>query len=148
MRIPMSDLEADALIRRTIAQACQYLDDRRFRDFADLFTVASADGQPGRQGLIQGRDDVFNRFSRGELARQPELRRKHTVTNVNVTINGEVAQAISDLVMYDLQPDGSCLIRLGRYDDQFAYEDGAWLFSRRRLSWLDQQASQPGNKGT
>jgi 3-phenylpropionate/cinnamic acid dioxygenase small subunit len=140
----VTDLEADTLIRRTIARACQYLDDRRFRDFADLFTAESPDGALSRPGLMQNREDVFSRFSQGELARRPELRRKHAVTNVNITVSGSVAQATSDLVMYDLQADGSCAIRLGRYDDELACEGGVWLFSRRRLSWLDEQPTGGG----
>jgi SnoaL-like domain len=136
----MTDLDAEGLIRRTIAQACQYLDDRRFRDFANLFTASAEDGAPGRPGLMQGREDVFDRFSRGELATRPDLRRKHTVTNINLVISGNAAQATSDLVMYDLQPDGGCKLRLGRYDDQFVCEGGRWLFGRRKLSWLDEHA--------
>jgi 3-phenylpropionate/cinnamic acid dioxygenase small subunit len=138
----LTDLDPEALIRRTIARACQYLDDRRFREFADLFTVSSIDGAPSRPGLMQGREDVFSRFSRGELARQPSLRRKHVVSNVNLTITGDTADATSDLVMYDLQPDGTCKIRLGRYGDQFACEGGSWLFSSRKLSWLDEPESR------
>jgi SnoaL-like domain len=131
-------MDAEAGIRRTIALACQYLDDRRFREFADLFTVAAVDGSANVSGHMSGREQVYERFSRGELALRPELRRRHLVTNVNIDAGADSAHVVSDLVMFDLAEDGSYETRVGRYHDDLALVAGQWLLRERRLEWLDQ----------
>jgi 3-phenylpropionate/cinnamic acid dioxygenase small subunit len=131
-------MDAEAGIRRTIARACQYLDDRRLRDYADLFTVEAVDGSANVTGHMSGREQVYERFSRGELARRPELRRRHLVTNVNIDRNEDSAFVVSDLVMFDLAADGSYTCRVGRYYDEFISVAGEWLLRERRLEWLDQ----------
>jgi 3-phenylpropionate/cinnamic acid dioxygenase small subunit len=119
-------------IRNTLAAFCQLLDDRRFEDWARTFTE---DGVFGRE---HGRAEILRMIQGGELATRPELRRKHTVTNAIIEVRGDRAEATSDLVMFDRVGDAPWTIRVGRYHDTLARQpDGAWLFTSRRLEWLD-----------
>ena len=119
-------------IRNTLAAFCQHLDDRRFEDWANTFTEA------GVFGRSNGRAAILTMIQGGELALQPELKRKHTVTNAVIDVQGDTANVTSDLVMFDQVGDTPWKIRVGRYTDTLARQpDGRWLFTRRQLDWLD-----------
>jgi ketosteroid isomerase-like protein len=120
-------------IRNTLARFCQTLDDRRFKDWSDTFT------EDGVFGRSTGRAAILSMIEKGELATMPELRRKHTVTNSIITVQGDTADAVSDLAMYDrLGDDAPWIVRVGRYTDRLARQaDGSWLFTHRTLEWLD-----------
>jgi 3-phenylpropionate/cinnamic acid dioxygenase small subunit len=119
-------------IRNTLARFCQTLDDRRFVEWSETFT------EDGVFGRSDGRAAILKMIQGGELATQPELRRKHTVTNAFIEVHGDTADASSDLVMLDQVSGGPWTIRVGRYTDKLARQpSGAWLFTRRQLDWLD-----------
>ena len=119
-------------IRNTLAAFCQHLDDRRFEDWANTFTEAGAFGRSS------GRAAILRMIQGGELALQPDLKRKHTVTNAIIEVHGDTADVSSDLVMFDQVGDGPVTIRVGRYTDTLARQaSGRWLFTRRQLDWLD-----------
>ena len=119
-------------IRNTLAAFCQHLDDRRFEDWANTFTEA------GIFGRSNGRAAILSMIQGGELALQPELKRKHTVTNAIIDVHGDTADVSSDLAMFDQVGDGPVTIRVGRYTDQLVRQSsGQWLFTRRQLEWLD-----------
>jgi SnoaL-like domain len=129
---PADLLAAELGIRNTLARACHYLDNRQFREWADLFAEDAVNG------TMRGREDIYQRISRAELARRPDLRRKHVIANSCIELSGDTAYVVSDILMFDLVA-GGCTTRLGRYYDRLALVDGHWLFSERRLEWLDQQ---------
>jgi ketosteroid isomerase-like protein len=118
-------------IRNTLARFCQTLDSRQFEAWAATFTP---DGVFGRSN---GRAAILSMILGGELATQPELRRKHTVTNAIIEVDGDTAAVTSDLVMFDQVGDTPWTIRVGRYTDQLARQsDGSWLFTHRQLNWV------------
>jgi 3-phenylpropionate/cinnamic acid dioxygenase small subunit len=120
-------------IRNTLARFCQALDDRRFEDWANTFT------ENGVFGRSNGRAAILSMIQGGELALQPKLRRKHTVTNAVIDVHGDTANVTSDLAMFDkVDDDAAWTIRVGRYTDELARQpDGGWLFTHRTLVWLD-----------
>jgi SnoaL-like domain len=126
---PVSDEDR---IRSTIARFCQLLDARRFEEWSETFT------EDGVFGRFEGRAAVHRMILGGELALRPELKRKHTVTNAVIDVQGDTADVVSDLVMFDRVGDSPWIIRLGRYHDQLACQaNGEWLFTRRQLDWFD-----------
>jgi ketosteroid isomerase-like protein len=119
-------------IRNTIARFCQCLDGRRFEEWAATFT------EDGVFNRFNGRAAILAMIQDGELAKKPELRRQHAVTNSIITVHGDVAEASSDLTMFDRIGDGPVTVRLGRYTDSLARQpNGAWLFTRRNLEMTD-----------
>jgi hypothetical protein len=120
------------LVRNTIAQFSQALDERRFRDWANLFLP------DGRFGDRVGPDAIFKSISDGELAHNPDLIRKHAVVNVVVDVRGDTADAVSDLIMFDKKGDQPWFVAgLGKYNDRLEKTaDGRWLFRQRTLTWV------------
>ena len=83
------------------------------------------------------RTAIYDNILSGELATIPELQRRHIVTNLEVSVHGDEAEATSDLMMYDKRGDGPWTVRIGRYYDKLRRQsDGNWLFSERRLEWV------------
>jgi hypothetical protein len=121
----------DEGVRRTIAEFCQYLDDRRFEDWSNLFT------SDGEFQHLAGREAILSYIQNEELATIPELTRKHMVANVVVDISGDEARATSDLVMVDRMADGPWKIRVGDYTDHLVRDGERWLFTKRVLVMLD-----------
>ncbi|MBV9322537.1 MAG: nuclear transport factor 2 family protein [Chloroflexi bacterium] len=125
----MTDEDA---IRNTIARFCQCLDSRQFEAWSQTFTEA------GKFGRLEGRAAILEMILGGELAKQPDLKRQHAVTNSVIDIHGDIAESTSDLTMYDRVGDGPISVRIGRYYDKLARQpDGTWLFTERRLEWRD-----------
>jgi 3-phenylpropionate/cinnamic acid dioxygenase small subunit len=120
----MSDEEQ---IRRLLAEFCVFLDDRRFREWSDLFT------EDGTFSKLVGRETIFSWISGDELAREPDLVRKHTVHNLLIDADGDSARVRSDLVMHDKRPGQPWVIITGRYLDELVKQDGAWRFKNRQL---------------
>jgi hypothetical protein len=117
-------------IRNTLARFCQYLDQRRFEEWSQTFT------EDGVFGERRGRAEILHWILQGELATRPELNRRHTVVNSIIDVQGDRAEAVSDLIMYDQVGDGPWTIRVGRYFDELVRQpDGIWLFKQRRLEF-------------
>jgi 2-iminobutanoate/2-iminopropanoate deaminase len=125
----MSDEE---MIRNVVARYSHCLDDRRFKEWSETFTE---DGVFGRQN---GRAAIYANILQGELATIPELQRRHIVTNLEIYVSGDQADGTSDLLMYDKRGNLPWTLRIGRYYDKLRRQpEGSWLFSERRLDWLD-----------
>src|SRR5438067_12821629 len=128
---PMPGMTDADEVRNTLARFCQYLDDRRFEEWSRTFA------EDGAFGERVGRATILSWIQGAELATRPELKRKHAVVNAVVQVDGDRAQASSDLVMFDQVGDGPVSIRIGRYDDELRRQsNGEWLFARRRLTWM------------
>ncbi|MBV8084845.1 MAG: nuclear transport factor 2 family protein [Chloroflexi bacterium] len=116
-------------IRRTLALYCQYLDGRKFQDWANLFT------EDGDWNGNVSRAAILDNISNGALAKRPELRRKHVCTNIIMRISGSEAEAQSDFMMYDANGPGEPwhVAAWGRYVDRLVKRPEAWLFATRKL---------------
>jgi 3-phenylpropionate/cinnamic acid dioxygenase small subunit len=123
----MSDEEQ---IRRTLAEFCVFLDGRRFREWSELFT------EDGVFCEHVTRAAIFAWISGDELATRPDLRRKHTVHNILIDVDGDRARATADLVMYDKVEDRPWFILTGTYTDHLVREADRWRFSNRQLALL------------
>jgi hypothetical protein len=122
-------LVAESEIRRTMARIFLAVDGRRFREYSEQYT------EDARHGDRIGREAIFESISRGALAKNPTLRRKHMSPNIVIDIDGDEASAVSDLVMLSQFSDDSYSVRLGEYRDQLRrVDDGRWLFAERRLT--------------
>ena len=120
------------LIRNTVARYSHCLDDRRFKEWSETFT------EDGVFGSRNGRAAIYENILGGELATIPELQRRHIVTNLEIHVHQDEADATSDLLMYDKRGSGPWSLRIGRYYDKLRRQpDGNWLFSVRRLEWVD-----------
>ena len=137
----MSDFD---MIRNTIARNNQYLDDRRYDDCSQTFTQdGSIAGHKGRAAILEFM------LSQG-LGARPDLQRRHVVANIAIEISGDEAQADSDLLMYNkVGAEPWKLSAVGRYVDRLARQpDGTWLFTERRLDFLELRRASRDPEGT
>ena len=122
-----------------LAEYCQFLDDRNFREWSSLFsedavvTIKVGSNPPKK---IEGRAAILKDILGGELADNPELRRKHAFLNPLIDVHGDTAQAIVDVLVFDQYRDEPFTIRLGKCIAHFVKRDGAWLFSSREYRSL------------
>jgi hypothetical protein len=137
-------MAAEEQIRRTIAQFAQYLDERRFAEWGELFT------QDGVFQHLTGRGAILAFMRGGELATMPDLFRKHVTTNLVITLGEDAAHVESDLVLHERLGQQAWILRMGKYiDDMVPGPGGRWLFARRQLEWtangLDKWAAGQGD---
>lgn len=124
----MTDEEA---IRRTLAQFCTALDDRRFEEWSELFTETGV--FETRSATTTGRTAIRAGIERGELAVRPELRRMHTTHNEIIDVDGDNATVSCYLVQFDQEPGGPVTVKLARYADQLVRTPAGWRFARRTI---------------
>jgi 3-phenylpropionate/cinnamic acid dioxygenase small subunit len=115
-------------IRRTLAEFCVLLDERRFLEWSDLFT------DDGIFCEHVTREAIFTWISGDQLAREPDLHRKHTVHNAIIDVDGDEARVTCDLVMFDKAGDKPWFILTGKYTDHLVRDGGRWRFKNRQLA--------------
>jgi uncharacterized protein (TIGR02246 family) len=61
---------------------------------------------------------------------------KHLQLNSVITVDGDAASAVSDLMVQAVVPDaGWQTIAQGRYHDDMVREGGRWQFAKREILW-------------
>ena len=130
---PPGSISDHDLIRNTIARNNQYLDDRRYEDCARTFA------EDGSIAGHQGRTAILEFMHSQGLGANPQLQRRHVVTNIAIEVAGNVAHVDSDLLVYDkLGSEPWKLAAVGRYADQLTRQsDGNWLFAKRQLTFIE-----------
>ncbi|RRO16969.1 nuclear transport factor 2 family protein [Saccharopolyspora rhizosphaerae] len=133
----MSDLEARIRrledvheIAQLRARYCQYLDDGRWDELAELFTE---DGRFVGLSTAAGRSELRTFFA--GLQGGPLAAWWHFSANETVTVECDVASGQTWLY----QPcvvDGEPHVAAGRYTDSLVRTDGTWLFSERAVTFF------------
>lgn len=133
----MSDLEARVKrledvheIGQLRARYCQHLDDGRWAELADLFTV---DGCFAGLSTARGRDELRTFFA--GLQGGPLSAWWHFSANETVTVDGDAAGGETWLY----QPcvvDGEAHVAAGRYTDSMVRQEGRWLFAERKVTFF------------
>jgi hypothetical protein len=117
-------------IRQTLARYWLYLDDRRQREWVDLFVgnaVLEFDGT-----IVDSRADLE------AVARNLENYPggKHLSSNELIEISGDEASVTSDVAFVEVGSGGEVGIRYyGRCVDRLVRQDDGWRFGSRRISF-------------
>ena len=130
-------LEDRCEISELRARFCLLTDDRRWEELAGLFTE---DGVLDVRGPVQGRQAILDMVTHLPDVWQAWF---HMVDTEMTEITGDTAEGIA-CFNAPFVADGTSFNALGRYEDGFARVDGAWLFSRRALSFA---VSAPVSEG-
>ena len=123
----------EASIRQVLAQFIQLRDDKRFAEWAELFTEGGtfeylATVLVGRTAIVENVEALLRR-DRG----------KHLCANsvIDVADDGMSAEVRSDFVKLDpvdrAGPERYEIAVMGRYHDQFVREEGTWRIAVRRV---------------
>jgi hypothetical protein len=109
---------------------CYYVDQRRWDDLAALFTEDCE--FKGRLDLVKGRDALVEYFTRAVQAMEASW---HRTLNETLVLDGDTA---SGSAYFDAPAvvNGVAMLSAGRYDDEFAKQDGSWRFKRRTISFF------------
>jgi len=128
----VSDEEA---IRRTLAEYCQFCDDGRFDEWAELFTEDARFSVLGQ--THEGRATVKAWIGK---AMPPERRGKHFLGQCVIDVEPGTGRArgVTDYTFVTRTPEGGYAITsAGRYHDSFVRgDDGRWRFQTREIRFL------------
>ena len=119
-------------IRDTLARYCHLIDDGRFDELVELFTIEGAFAF-GRLGAV-GREELRAWF---EEMQPLDQRGKHLTTNVVVEVDGDRATAVSDFVFLAFKDRRLVPLVAGRYRDDLVCVEGRWLIGRRESEQLE-----------
>lgn len=124
-------LEAKDAIRELMATYAMALDACRFADVAACF---AADGEwTTDYGAARGPAEI-EAFIKGIVPVKGEgPQRKHYITNIIVTVEGERASAVSDYLVVRESEGGLMPVMGGTYRDRFVKTPAGWRFSRKEL---------------
>ena len=125
----MSDPTADDVaIRNALARYCRLNDAQDWGAWAQLFTEDCEADLTG--GFFKGRD-ALEAFVRS----LDSPKGRHLITNSEISVAGDEAEVVSDLLMLVPSDDGGLGILCAcRYYDRFRRVDGAWLISHKRAA--------------
>lgn len=125
-------MSAEEQIRWALAKFAQSLDDHDVDGYLSLFASnARVHLRSGEVVDYAGLRDHLN----GIYAEAPKGHRtKHILSSPLISLDGNSAVVISDVVVYECFDDFPWAVHeTGRYVDRFEEEDGAWRFSEKRL---------------
>ena len=124
-------LEAKDAIRELMAAYAQALDACRFADVAACF---APDGEwTTDYGAARGPAEI-EAFIRGIVPVKGEgPQRKHYITNIIITVDGDSASAVSDYLIIRESENGLIPVMGGTYRDRFVKTPAGWRFSRKEL---------------
>jgi len=125
-------MSAEERIRRTLALYVQKVDDRDIDGCVALFAAnarhISRSGQrSGHSGIRQYLTDLYANAPRG-------WRTKHFLSSPVIDLDGDTAEVVSDVVVYECFDDLPWAIReTGRHRDRLVLEDSEWRFAEKRV---------------
>ncbi len=124
-------LEAKDAIRELMATYAMALDACRFADVAACF---APDGEwTTDYGAARGPAEI-EKFISGIVPLKGEgPQRKHYITNIIVTVDGDTASAVSDYLIIRESEIGLMPVMGGTYKDQFVKTPAGWRFARKEL---------------
>jgi 3-phenylpropionate/cinnamic acid dioxygenase small subunit len=142
-------------IQTLLVTYAEFVDSGRFADCAALFANASyrlEHADTGQVSTYHGAAEVEKFMATTRLYPDGTPRTKHTVTNIDIRLNGDQATSRCYVTVFQqtdvlpLQPIAS-----GRYIDRFERVDGQWRFSERVLTGFllgDRSQHVPWHEGT
>ena len=131
----VQDLLAHEAIRVCKARYFRYMDEKRWDDWATVFTTDVRMEVPEAEMVVEGRDAVVASVS-GVLE---GVRTVHHGHMPEITLTGtdsaDVVWAMEDYVEFPEAPDGTRvgLRGYGHYHETYRVEDGQWRIASTRL---------------
>jgi len=141
----MTDMDE---IRNLLAEYCHLLDDGD-KAFVNLFIPGGVIVEEGREMPISLLPAI-NRHLGVLREKQPDvLGRKHLSMNHVIRVDGNIATAVSDLLIITLISTGAWVTTgNGRYTDKLVKDKGAWRFERRTVTWYLNRPYRVGDPQT
>jgi uncharacterized protein (TIGR02246 family) len=127
-----STMSADEQIRNLMGRYIQAHDTHDVETIVNLFT---ADGLFANQnGEFRGHTRIREFFDGSRSRATPDRKSKLMCANSIITINGETATALTDVVGLQRSGDAPWTIRLvAQYDDRFVHRNGDWRYAEKHV---------------
>ena len=125
-------MSAEDGIRRILATGAQKIDEGDVEGYVSLFSknallVTRTNQFEGREAIRAGITAAFGTWPPGSAT-------KHHIGGSVINVEGDTAQAVTDLVVFQCLAEGGwAVLQAGRYRDSFLQEDGEWRISRRQV---------------
>jgi len=127
----MSVIEDKEAIRELFSEYCFHMDDRRFRELADLFTE---DGEwITSYSRARGREELATLLAKINPTKESGIVRKHFVVNSLISITGNTATSRASYLVFAGKGHGPEPVVAGTYVDELVKTDGGWRFKSRQL---------------
>lgn len=124
-------LEAKDAIRELMATYAMALDACRFADVAACF---APDGEwTTDYGAARGPAEIEKFISDIVPVKGEGPQRKHYITNIIITVDGDAASAVSDYLVVRESEKGLMPVMGGTYKDKFVKTPAGWRFARKEL---------------
>jgi hypothetical protein len=132
-------LEAREEIRTLLFSYGRHVDDRNWEAFADLFATDGGTWNGG-MGIARGRAEIIQMMS-STIGTTPNvgasgsgLSNVHLLGNEIIAVDGDTATSLSKWVFVMTAANGPDVVYVGRYEDEFVRENGAWKFKLRTVT--------------
>jgi hypothetical protein len=133
-------LEAKEEIRALLFSYGRYVDDRNWEAFAALFADDNGTWNGG-MGIARGHDEIVQMMSttlgtaNNVGANGAGMSNVHLLGNEIITVDGDTATSLSKWVfVMTAEDNGPDVVFVGRYNDEFIRENGAWKFKLRTVT--------------
>ena len=143
MKKAKSALSPNPTIEELLFRAAQLLDEGKIREWTGLFTATAEYEMLFESKELGGIDDYVMKLTREELVKRMDLvpnyvideaRRLHTISNIQIHLQGHAALVQSKFVVYRTTETGkTSLYAVGHSEDQVVRSSGSWLFQKRRV---------------
>lgn len=126
---PLARMDEREEVRRTIAEYAQLYDERRYDEFAQIWTAEATFRVAGRPGGVQGRTAIaayLERRTNTKRGPQPSLRALHGVFTPQIELAGREAVVRADYMAVSMKPEGLSIGSAGRYHFRLVREPDRW----------------------
>jgi 3-phenylpropionate/cinnamic acid dioxygenase small subunit len=137
------DYETKQAVEEVLVKAASFLDEGRFLEWADLFADDAQYEMLFKSKELLDIDDYLMQFNKEEIVNRMKLlpnyvidtaKRLHTVSNINIEVDGSNAHCTSRFTVYRTVEDGTTtLYAVGSNHDVLVQRAGQWLFLKRRV---------------
>lgn len=137
---PIERMLAENQCERMIKRFAVLNDENRYEQMVEMFTPEGIFARPSApEDLIHGRAQILAAFKS-----RPVRISRHFISNILVDIlDNNRAKALSYVLLYTGEvgsKQSAPPYLIGRFKDEFVYQDGQWLFAQR-LGSVDLKAS-------
>jgi uncharacterized protein (TIGR02246 family) len=136
----MSTPEED--IRRTMGRYIQAHDTRNVEDIVKVFAEDGA--FVTSRGEWRGRAAVREFFEHSRATAAPGSRMKLMCANSIITVDGDKAEAVTDVMIFRAEGDGPWHApQAAQYLDKFVLRSGEWLYAEKNVTALPAEVRAP-----
>lgn len=128
----MSEVEDVLEISKLKHRYCQYIDNKEYEKWRNLFTETGSFGRKGANPFVG--EEELKEFNR-EVFEETYRYSAHFLANPVITVEGDRAEGQWYLLLLYEMTDGSSGWKHATYDDEYERVDGEWLIDSTTVAF-------------